>query len=206
MLNALRPKLGRVLAPVGHALARTGLTPNVITVVGTLGVVVGALAFYPRGELFVGTLVIAISALLDMLDGALARAQGVLNPWGAFLDSCMDRIADAAIFGGLALWFTGAGDAPVLAALAVFCLAGSLLVSYAKARAESLGLRCDIGLAERGERLLVGLVAIGLSGLGVPYILVVGLTVLGLGITVTVIQRFATVRRQATAPGAEHGS
>lgn len=200
MLRVLRPSLARVLIPLGRALARTGISPNIITVVGTCGVAAGALGFYPRGQFFVGTLVITFFVLADILDGALARATGSTGRWGAFLDSTMDRVGDAAIFGGLVLWFAGGGGDAVLAAVALYCLVAGNLVSYAKARAEGLGLACDVGIAERTERLLVILVATGLDGLGVPYALPVGLWLLAVAATVTVGQRLVAVRRQ-TASG-----
>lgn len=192
----VRSALGRVLTPVGRALARAGVTPDVVTVTGTLGVAVGALAFYPRGRLFVGALVCTVFVLADMLDGAIARAVDRRSKWGAFLDSTLDRVGDAAIFGGLLIWFAGSGDAPVLAGLALFCLIAGMLISYAKARAEGLGLRCDVGIAARGERVFVALVAVGLSGLGVPYVLSAGLWLLAVASAITVGQRFAAVHRQ----------
>ena len=106
-----------------------------------------------------------------MLDGALARIKGTSGAWGAFLDSTLDRVADAAVFAGLTLWFVRGGHDRLLAGVALFCLVSGALVSYAKARAEGLGLRCDVGIAERTERLLIALLAAGLSGLGVPYVL-----------------------------------
>lgn len=201
MLRVLRPRLARALLPLGRSLARTKITPNTLTVIGTIGVVGGALAFYPRGQFFIGTLVITFFVFADMLDGALARARGQSGAWGAFLDSTMDRIGDAAIFGGLALWFAGAGEDLLLTALALYCLVAGAVVSYAKARAEGLGLRCDVGIAERTERLLVILVATGLDGLGVPYALPVGLWLLAAAATVTVAQRFCAVRRQTGGAG-----
>jgi CDP-diacylglycerol--glycerol-3-phosphate 3-phosphatidyltransferase len=199
MLKVLRPALSRLLTPTGHALARLGVTPNVITVVGAIGVVAGALVLYPRGELFWGTVLITVFVLFDMLDGAVARVTGGGTTWGAFLDSTLDRVADAAIFSGLILWLAGKGDDMPLAVLALYCLVSGALVSYAKARAEGLGLTCDVGIAERGERILVALVAAGLDGLGVPYALVVGLWLLAAASTVTVVQRIVVVRRQAIA-------
>ncbi|HEY7486507.1 MAG TPA: CDP-alcohol phosphatidyltransferase family protein [Streptosporangiaceae bacterium] len=196
MLKLLRPALSHVLTPIGRGLARAGVTPNTITVIGTLGVMGGALAFYPRGELFWGTIVCTIFVLFDMLDGAVARVTGGGTTWGAFLDSTLDRVADAAIFSGVILWLAGGGGDLPLAGLALFCLVSGALVSYAKARAEGLGLKCDVGIAERGERILVGLVAIGLDGLGVPYALAVGLWLLAAASAVTVVQRIAVVRRQ----------
>ena len=202
MLKVLRPALSRLLTPTGRALARIGVTPNVITVVGTIGVVGGALGLYPRGALFWGTVLITVFVLFDMLDGAVARVTGGGTTWGAFLDSTLDRVSDGAIFAGLILWLAGKGDDLPLAVLALYCLVSGALVSYAKARAEGLGLSCDVGIAERGERILVVLVAIGLDGLGVPYALVVGLWLLAAASTVTVVQRIVVVRRQAVAAGA----
>jgi CDP-diacylglycerol---glycerol-3-phosphate 3-phosphatidyltransferase len=205
MLNKLRPALARVLGPVGHALARTPLTPNAITIIGTVGVCASALSLYPTAHLFAGTVVCAVFALFDMLDGALARVKGTSGPFGAFLDSTLDRVADAAIFGGLACYFVlhghGRGDR-VMAAVALFCLVSGALVSYAKARAQGLGLNADVGIAERPERMVIGLVAIGLSGLGVPFVLAVGLWLLAAISAVTFGQRVLAVRRSAAAPAA----
>jgi CDP-diacylglycerol--glycerol-3-phosphate 3-phosphatidyltransferase len=203
MLKVLRPALSYLLTPIGHALARMGITPNVVTVAGTVGVVGGALGMFPRGELFWGTILITIFVLFDMLDGAVARVTGGGTTWGAYLDSTLDRVADAAIFSGLILWLAGKGDDLPLAVLALYCLASGALVSYAKARAEGLGLTCDVGIAERGERILVALVAAGLDGLGVPYALLVGLWLLAAASTVTVVQRIVVVRGQAVAKDAK---
>lgn len=189
MLVVLKPKFARVLAPIGRLLAATPLTPNMLTIGGASGVVTGALWLFPTGHLFAGTIVCTVFALMDMLDGLLARARGTSGKFGAFLDSTLDRVADAAIFAGLAIWLVTKGHDRQLAAVALFCLVTGGLISYAKARAESLGLRCDVGIAERTERLLIGLVAIGLTGLGVPFVLAIGLWALaGLNV-ITVAQR-----------------
>ncbi|POM23211.1 CDP-diacylglycerol--inositol 3-phosphatidyltransferase [Actinomadura rubteroloni] len=196
MLNKVRPALGRVLTPIGRSVARTGLSPNAITLLGTAGVVAGALAFYPRGSYFWGTVVITAFVLFDMLDGAVARVTGKISKFGAFLDSTMDRVADAAILAGLMIGLDRDG-AGVLAALALYCLVAGVVTSYAKARAEGLGYRCDVGIAERSERLIIVLAATGLDGLGVPYVLAAGLWVLAALSTITVGQRLATVWKQA---------
>jgi CDP-diacylglycerol---glycerol-3-phosphate 3-phosphatidyltransferase len=203
MLNVLRPALSRVLTPAGELLARTPVTPNAITVTGTLGMTAGALALFPTGHLFAGTMVCTFFVLADMLDGALARVKGTSGRFGAFLDSTLDRVADAAVFGGLVLWFMLGGHDRLLAGVALFCLVSGTLVSYAKARAEGLGLRCDVGLAERTERLLIGLVATGLSGLGVPYILPAGLWLLAVASAVTFGQRVLAVYRASAQAGAD---
>ncbi len=162
MLNVLRPAIARLLTPVGRALARTPVTPNALTITGTLGVSAGALVLFPTGHLFAGTLVCTGFVFTDMLDGTLARIKGTTGAWGAFLDSTLDRVADASVFAGLAAWAVYGGHSRLLAALAVFCLVTGSLISYAKARAESLGVRCDVGIAERTERLVIGLTAAGL--------------------------------------------
>jgi CDP-diacylglycerol---glycerol-3-phosphate 3-phosphatidyltransferase len=130
----------------------------------------------------------------DVLDGTLARMKGTTGPWGAFLDSTLDRVADASVFGGLAAYFVYGGHSRLLAGVAVFCLVAGALVSYAKARAESLGVRCDVGIAERTERLVIALVAAGLAGLGVPYVLAVGLWLLAALTLITLGQRVLAVR------------
>jgi phosphatidylinositol phosphate synthase len=200
MLNFLRPALTRLLNPVGQALARTPVTPNAITVTGTAGVVAGALWLFPTGHLFAGTMVCTGFVLADMLDGVLARLKGTSGAWGAFLDSTLDRIGDAAVFSGIAIWLARTGQG-VLAGVALFCLVVGGLVSYAKARAEGLGARCDVGIAERTERLLIALVSIGLSGLGVPYVLAVGLWVLAVLSAVTFGQRVFAVRGEVGPRG-----
>jgi CDP-diacylglycerol--glycerol-3-phosphate 3-phosphatidyltransferase len=199
MLKALRPLLARLLDPVARALARTPITPNALTIIGTVGVSAGALALFPTGHLFAGTMVCWFFVTADMLDGALARVKGTTGVFGAFLDSTLDRVADAAVFGGLAIWFVLGGHSKLMAGVALFCLVSGALVSYAKARAEGLGLRCDVGLAERTERLLIGLVAAGLAGLGVPYVLSAGLWILAVASAITFVQRVLAVRKAAAA-------
>jgi phosphatidylinositol phosphate synthase len=201
MLNALRPALARVLTPAAQALARTPVTPNVITVIGTIGMSAGALALFPIGELFAGTMVCTFFVLADMLDGALARVKGTSGPWGAFLDSTLDRVADASVFGGLTLWFMLGGRDRLLAGVALYCVVAGMLVSYARARAEGLGYKADVGIAERSERLVVGLTAAGLCGLGVPYVLPIGLWAVAAASTVTFGQRVLAVRREISAGG-----
>jgi CDP-diacylglycerol--glycerol-3-phosphate 3-phosphatidyltransferase len=199
MLNVLRPAIDRLLTPVGETLARTPVTPNALTITGAIGVSAGALALFPTGHLFAGTMVCTVFVLADMLDGVLARVKGTSGSWGAFLDSTLDRVADASIFGGLVMWFVLGGHDKVLAAVTLFCLVAGALVSYAKARAEGLGLRCEVGIAERTERLIIGLAATGLSGLGVPYVLPAGLWLLAAASAFTFGQRVLAVRQAASA-------
>jgi CDP-diacylglycerol---glycerol-3-phosphate 3-phosphatidyltransferase len=199
MLKFLRPVIARVLTPVGQVLARTPVTPNALTIVGTLGMSAGALTLFPTGHLFAGVVVCTCFVLTDMLDGTLARIKGTTGKFGAFLDSTMDRVADAAVFAGLAAWFVLGGHDKVLAGVSIFCLVAGALVSYAKARAESLGLTCDVGFAERTDRLVIGLGAAGLAGLGVPYVLPIGLWLLAAVSAVTFGQRVWAARQSAAA-------
>jgi CDP-diacylglycerol---glycerol-3-phosphate 3-phosphatidyltransferase len=198
MLKRARVPLQRVLGPLGHRLAGMGVSPNIVTAVGAVGVCAAALICYPRGWLFWGSFIITIFVLTDLVDGALARARGITGPWGAFLDSSLDRVADSAIFAGLIWWFARQGK-PLLMGLCIFCLVAANLVSYTRARAEGLGLRADVGIAERTERTIVILISTGLSGLGVPFVQAVGLWLLAAGSAITVAQRFVVVYRQATA-------
>ncbi|MEW9531284.1 phosphatidylinositol phosphate synthase [Microbispora sp. NPDC049125] len=198
MLNVLRPAVTRVMTPLSRALARLGVSPDVITMIGTLGVAVSALAFYPTGRLTLGSLVITVFVLADLLDGVLARMTGKGSTWGAFLDSTLDRLSDAAIFSGLIGYFVLKDEPEILlAGVALFCLVAGALVSYAKARAEGLGMTANVGIAERGERIAVVLVVAFLSGLGVPYVLPAGLWLLAAASAVTVVQRMVHVYRQA---------
>lgn len=199
MLNRFaRALFTRLLTPVARLLLRAGISPDVVTLVGTLGVVVGALACYPAGRLLAGTLVISAFAFADTVDGIMARESGRSSPWGAYLDSTLDRVGDAAVFGGLVLWFTGGGDERLTAVLALVCLTLGSVVSYAKARAEGLGMTADVGIAERADRLVAVLATTGLVGLGLPtVVLTVVLGLLAVASLVTVAQRILEVRRQA---------
>src|SRR3954462_14928199 len=192
-----RPKVAKVLAPVVARLARAGVTPDMVTLTGTLGSIAGAVFLIGTGHLFWGAFTVTLLVLLDLLDGALARARGGGSLFGAVLDSTGDRAADAAIFGALVWWYSGAGDNRLLVLLALVCLVLGVLTSYVKARAEGVGLTCDVGIVERLERLLLVLFGTGLSGLGVPYALHVALWLLVAGSAVTVAQRTLAVRRAA---------
>jgi CDP-diacylglycerol--glycerol-3-phosphate 3-phosphatidyltransferase len=192
-----RPRVAKVLAPVVGRLARAGVTPDMVTITGTLAAVLGAVFLIGSGRLFWGAFTVTIAVLLDMLDGALARARGGGSVFGAVLDSTGDRAADAAIFGALAWWYSGRGDDRLLVLLALICLVLGVLTSYIKARAEGVGLSCDVGVVERLERLVLVLTGTGLTGLGVPYAIHVALWALLAGSAVTVGQRLVAVRRAA---------
>jgi CDP-diacylglycerol--glycerol-3-phosphate 3-phosphatidyltransferase len=193
-----RDAVGKAVDPLGARLARAGVTPNAITVLGTCGVVGAALGFLTIGWWFTGALIITCFVLLDMVDGAVARAGGTASPFGGVLDSTADRIADAAVFGSLCWYFARHDQSwPLLAAL--LCLVLGSLTSYIRARAEAAGLNATVGIAERAERMIIVLVGTGLTGtpFRVPYVQVIALWVLVGASTVTVVQRLVAVYRQA---------
>jgi len=199
MLNKYaRALFTTIFTPVARLFLKLGISPDVVTIAGTLGVCFGALAFYPRHEFFWGTVVITLFVFSDTVDGVMARMSGRSGRWGAYLDSTLDRFGDSAIFGGLVLWYAGRGDDFLMAGLALACLILGSVVSYAKARAEGLGFSADVGIAERADRLVAVLVTTGLVGLGLPeVVLTVVLALLAVASLVTVVQRMLMVRRQA---------
>ncbi|UQX86816.1 CDP-alcohol phosphatidyltransferase family protein [Jatrophihabitans telluris] len=208
MLNVLRAPLSKVVDPLGRSLANAGVTPDMVTVFGTIGATAAALGFYTRGSFFTGTLLIWFFVMLDMVDGAIARVAGLSSRFGAVLDSSCDRIADAAVFATLAWWFAR-HDHPALLAASLLCLVLGSLTSYIKARAEGMGMTANVGIAERAERLVIVLVGTGLTGwpFQVPYAQAIALWLLVAASTITVAQRFATVYKQARAqPAAGLGS
>jgi CDP-diacylglycerol--glycerol-3-phosphate 3-phosphatidyltransferase len=197
-----RPQINKVIEPTARKMAAIGITPDALTIIGTIGVAAGALAFYPRGKFLVGTLVITAFVFSDLMDGAVARAAGTSGPWGAFLDSTLDRVGDGAIFGALALWYAGDGNSTTLCAVALFDLVAGAVTSYAKARAESLGMTCNVGIAERAERLVAVLVLTGLSGIfDAPILRSIALWGLAAATSITVVQRFVEVKRQSRLLG-----
>jgi CDP-diacylglycerol--glycerol-3-phosphate 3-phosphatidyltransferase/CDP-diacylglycerol--inositol 3-phosphatidyltransferase len=200
MLDRFRAFFARVIEPVARLFLRMGISPDAVTLVGTLGVCAGALIFFPTGHLLVGVLVITAFVFSDMVDGQMARLSGTSSKWGAFLDSTLDRFGDAAIFGGLAMYYVGPGDCERYAALAIYCLVLGSITSYARARAESLGMHAKVGIAERADRLVAILFMTGLSAiLKAPVLIPITLGVLAVASTVTVVQRILTVRAQAKA-------
>ena len=195
MLSArLKPAVTKVITPVASLALRIGITPNAVTWVGAIGVVVSSLYFYPRGDFFVGTLIICVMALSDLFDGTMARlSSSGSSRWGGFLDSTIDRITDSAILLGVSLYLINQSDH--LAYVAIATLVTGLLVPYIRAKAESFGIACSGGIAERTERLIISLAAIGFDGLGVPYVLAVGMWLLAILGVFTVAQRMLIVKR-----------
>lgn len=211
MLERFRQFWTNVWAPLADLLLRMGVKPDWVTWVGTIGVSAGALWFYPRGEFFVGTLVITAFVFSDIMDGYMARKSGQSSKWGAFLDSSLDRVADAAVFAGLVIYYSRNGAESDLGGpelylyLSLACLVLGNLTSYTRARAEGLGMTAKGGIAERADRLVAILVMTGLSGLfDLPFLREITLWALAVASAITVGQRMLIVRKQAVAsPGLE---
>ncbi|WP_109508831.1 phosphatidylinositol phosphate synthase [Nocardioides speluncae] len=207
MLDRFKAFWTGIFQPVISLLLRLGVSPDAVTLVGTVGVVAGAVIFFPQGELLIGVLVITAFVFSDLIDGAMARQSGRSSVFGAFLDSTLDRVGDAAIFGSLAMYYVGPGDNDWLAALALYCLTMGSVTSYARARAESLGMTAKVGIAERSDRLVSILVITGLAdlvnrlGAGEDALILIPITLglLAVASTITVVQRILTVRDQARA-------
>ena len=195
-----------LLAPVVRLAVAMRLTPNAITLIG-FAVVVAAAALIGTGNLLAGAVVLTAGSLLDAVDGALARATGVSSAFGSFLDSTLDRAAEAVLYGGIAAYYLQVAAepaAPVL--LALLALAGSFMVSYTRARAEGIGLSASVGLAPRLERLILIVGGIGLAGLGFEIGLIGALAVIAILSVATTIQRISHVHRLSTAlPGGATG-
>ena len=197
MLN--NPKARRAVSglvdPPARLLLRLHVSPDAVTLVGTLGAVLCAVLFIARGSFVLGVLGIIIFAVADLLDGTMARLKGTSGPWGNFLDASLDRVADGAIFGSVVYW-AASNDQLWLVVGALIALVSGQVTSYTKARAEAVGAEANVGLVERAERLIAILAALFLAGLGVPWVLEIvvwALAVLGI---VTVVQRVIHVRKQ----------
>ncbi|GAA3527493.1 CDP-alcohol phosphatidyltransferase [Aeromicrobium flavum] len=200
MLERFRAFWNKLFSPVADGLIKIGVTPDMVTWVGTIGVCVGALWLFPQGEFFWGTMFVTAFVFSDIVDGTMARKLGRTSKYGAFLDSTLDRLGDAAVFGGIALWYAWEGDSQVYLCLALACLVLGSLTSYIRARAESLGMEAKGGIAERSDRLVSILVMTGLSGLfNLPILQHVTLWALAAASLVTVAQRMTMVKRQADA-------
>lgn len=196
MLERFRAAWQRILTPVARRLLAWGAGPDLITWIGTIGAVGVAVVCFPMGWLWQGALGVAVFAFSDMLDGQMARLSGRTSTWGAFLDSSLDRVADGAVFAGIALYFAGIGDSVLFAGVTLLALVMGQVTSYVKARAESVGITVPGGIAARADRILVILAAALVAGFGVPWILQIAVCVLAVLTTVTVVQRVASVYRQ----------
>jgi CDP-diacylglycerol--glycerol-3-phosphate 3-phosphatidyltransferase len=192
--RTLKPAVTRLITPVASFALRIGITPNAVTWVGAVGVVASALYFYPRGDFFIGTAFIAFFALSDLFDGTMARiSKAGASQWGSFLDSTIDRVTDSAILLGVSIYLINNDDP--LSFVVIATLVTGMLVPYIRAKAESFSIECTGGIAERTERLIIALSTIALDGLGVSYVLPVGMWLLAVLGAVTVIQRMLIVRK-----------
>lgn len=194
-----------LFGPVARTLVRWKVSPDVVTVAGTVATAAVAFGLLARGHLVSGSLLLGVVLLTDSIDGLMARETHRNSAWGAFLDSTMDRFGDASIYSAIAVYalsVPGAlGTWTFGLALAIVPLA--LIVSYARARAEGVGLTASVGIAERSDRLIISLLGCLLVGLGLPaWVLTVALGWVAIASFITVLQRMATVYRQVQAHGA----
>jgi len=190
--RSLRDPVAKIIAPLVKTLIKMRVSANQISAIGGLGSVVSALYFFSNGRFFIGVIWVSVFVAFDLFDGAVARASNKgISKWGALLDSTLDRLSDGAIFIGALIYFIDQND-PLVPVLLIATFA-SFMVSYIKARAESLLIKCEGGLAERGERVIIILTAYGLHGLGVNYATAVGIWLLALISVFTMIQRMMIV-------------
>jgi len=205
MLRGLRSFMSALFTPLARLLLALRVSPDAVTIAGTVVVTAVALTLLPMGHTLVGGLLLGFFVLFDSLDGVMARMAGRSGPWGAFLDSTMDRVADGAVFAGITLWFVLHPDQHHGLwgiAVALACLVLGSVVPYARARAESVGATAQVGIAERADRLLLALVPFTFMQVGLPVVVLeVVLTLLALASLVTVFQRMATVRAQLLRRG-----
>jgi len=192
--DVLKPAVTRIISPVARFFLRIGLTPNSVTAIGALCVVGSAIYFFPRGDFFIGTLVISFFMLSDLFDGAMARisSQGA-SKWGGFLDSTVDRISDSAILFAVSIYLINENDE--LSIVYLIAIITGMLIPYIRAKAESMSIECSGGIAERTERAIIVLVGTGLHGLGVDYSLAISAWLLAILGIVTTCQRLLIVKR-----------
>ncbi len=197
MLNnpAARKVAAVVIDPPAKLLVRMKVSPDAVTMTGTIGGSLSMLILIPQGEFIWAFVLGAFFGMSDLLDGTMARMTGKSGPWGNFLDATLDRITDGAVFGALVLWGMSQENYWIVGG-ALLALVSGQVVSYSKARAEAVGATANVGIAERAERLLLAGFAILLTGFGVPYILSIVLWLIGIAGVITVIQRMVVVRRQ----------
>lgn len=187
-MKTLRPFVSSIATPIAIAIGKTGISPNAITIIGTL-LSVGVAAYIALIDPRTGGLLSLVAGAFDMLDGALARAMNKTSKFGAFLDSTLDRVSEGAILFGIA-WYGVVQADNVLVLLAFAAFIGSVMVSYARARAEAMGATAEVGLLDRPARVI--LIGLGLAlNLAVP-----ALAIIVVFTTITVIQRIVHVRRQ----------
>ena len=204
MLNnaAARKVAAKVIDPPAKLLVKMKVSPDAVTLTGTIGGSLSMLILIPQGQFIWAFVLGAFFGISDLLDGTMARMTGTSSPWGNFLDATLDRVTDGAVFAALILWGASQGDYWIIGG-GLLALVFGQVVSYSKARAEAVGATANVGLAERAERLIVVGIAVLLTGFGVPYVLPIALWLIGVAGVITVIQRMVEVRRQLrkTPPG-----
>ena len=194
--NSKARDIGKLIAtPFAKIFIKLGFSPDLVTLFGTLGVVISSIIFFSQGEFLVGAILFAMFVGLDAVDGTVARLLNRNSKWGAFFDSVLDRIADGVVLGSLAFYFANAGKETYFI-LSLVALLASEIVSYTKARAEGLGLNCDTGLAERPERVIIIIAGTFLTGLGINPALEISIWILTIVSIITVIQRMNFVLKQ----------
>jgi len=192
----------KLSTPVAKGALRIGLTPDMVTIIGTAGSVLAALTMFPIGQLWWGAVAVFFFVLADMLDGAMARQRGGGTRFGSVLDATCDRISDGAVFCGLLWWAVFGLHSSSLAVATLICLVTSQVISYIKARAEATGLDGGGGLIERPERLVIVLAGAGISDFflfPIPVVLHVAMWVLAVASLITVGQRLHSVRSSPEA-------
>ena len=190
----MKPQVVKLITPLCRVLLKIGVTPDLMTILGTTIVVIGSFTLLAKGEIAASLVIIGLALLTDLLDGTMARISDKgPTKWGNFLDSTLDRISDAAVLIGLALYLHTQGDSLFIAA--IITIASSSLVPYARAKAESLGIECQGGFAERSERLLLLGVAGVLHLFGFTWAIDAGVWILLISSLLTVAQRMAIVWR-----------
>ncbi|MFN3254610.1 MAG: CDP-alcohol phosphatidyltransferase family protein [Ilumatobacter sp.] len=190
--GTFRGPVDKAVKPLGRALRKTGLTPDHLTVIGLL-VGIGAAVAIAAGNLWLGLLLVILAALPDLLDGALAKASGSSSQRGAFFDSTVDRVTDAFLLGGIAWYFATDPDFSGQLAMLPFAIASvSSLISYQRAKAESLGIDAKGGLMERAERIIAICIGLAVEPLLIPILWIMLVLT-----SITAIQRFVKVWTQA---------
>jgi len=193
--NRFKAPVTALITPSCRFLLRIGITANWLTFIGAIGSSISALYFFSKGDFFLGTLLVSLFALSDLFDGTMARlSERGTTKWGALIDSTLDRVTDAAIYAGV-ISYAISSDNTNLALLALLALITGALIPYIRAKAESLGIACSVGIAERAERLIIILTATGLYGLGVNIALVGGLLLINILGLITIVQRLLVVSR-----------
>ena len=192
-----RRSVARFIDPAASTLLRLKVTPDGITWFGCGATVIISVVFLAQGKFLIGAILFGAFSLIDLVDGTMARMLGTAGPWGAFLDSTLDRISDSAVICALIYFYVNTvTDNSQLAVVAgIVSLVMSLMTSYARAKAESLDAKCTVGIAERAERNLIIWLALLISGIFLdvmPYALVL----LAVASTITVVQRILFVRKQ----------